>query len=201
MPVSAKAPRNKSELRSEAAFRLKIGVANSADWCLGADTLGLLFKLASSPDTVMDGMKLLHELQTHQVELEMQQQELERSAQLYEKQAGELRTYFEHAPFGYLIVQPDGVISKCNSGAARLLGLKPKMCNGQRFENFFTVLSAYGLQDLLTHASVEGPPVMCVLELRPGKGRPRRVQLLINKSPDSNQFLLGLSSYDQLLKV
>lgn len=42
---------------------------------------------------------------------------------------------------------------------------------------------------------------MCVLELKPAKGRPKRVQLLISKSPESDQFLFGLSSYDQLLKV
>ncbi|MCR2746579.1 PAS domain-containing protein [Limnobacter parvus] len=201
MSAIVKATRNKSELRSEAAFRLKIGVANSADWCLGADTLGLLFKLASSPETVMDGLKLLHELQTHQVELEMQQQELEHSAQQHTKQMDKLKSYFEHAPFGYLIVNRDGEIIHCNSAAVMLLGSKNKSCVGQRFDSFCTVLSAYGLQDLLMHAVVEGPPVMCVLELKPGRGRPRRMQVLINKSPEEGQFLFGLSSYDQLLKV
>lgn len=201
MSVTAKSSRNKSELRSEAAFRLKIGVATCGDWYLGADTLGLLFKLASSQDTVVDGLKLLHELQTHQVELEMQQQELERSAQLHENQLGELKTYFEHAPFGYLIIQMDGTIVKCNAAAARLLGAKPHSCHGQRFDRFCSVLSAYGLNDLLIHAKSEGPPLMCVLELKPAKGRPKRVQLLISKSPESDQFLFGLSSYDQLLKV
>lgn len=201
MSVIVKASRNKSELRSEAAFRLKIGVASSADWCLGADTLGLLFKLASSSDTVMDGLKLLHELQTHQVELEMQHQELEQSALLHEKQTGKLKSYFEHAPFGYLVVNRDGEIVQSNSAAAMLLGVKNRSCNGQRFDSYCTVLSAYGLQDLLMHAAVEGPPVMCVLELKPGEGRPKRMQVLINKSPEEGQFLLGLSSYDQLLKI
>lgn len=201
MPITTKAPRNKSEFRSEAAFRLKIGVASSSDWCLSADTLGLLFKLASSPDTVMDGLKLLHELQTHQVELEMQQQELERSAQQHDKQQSVLRSYFEHAPFGYLVVQEEGEIVQCNPAAAQLLGMTQKLCTGQRFESFCTVLNAHGLQDLLAHAVVDGPPVMCVLALKPGKGRPKRIQVLITKSPESGQFLFGLSSYDQLLKV
>ena len=115
MPVSsAKVPRNKSQLRAEAAFRLKIGTASASDWTLSSDTLGLLFKLASSPHTVMDGLKLLHELQTHQVELEMQHQELERSAQIHEKQQSLYACLFENAPFGHLLLQADGMILRSN---------------------------------------------------------------------------------------
>jgi PAS domain S-box-containing protein len=201
MPVSSKTTRNRSQLRAEAAFRLKIGIASGTEWSLGADTLALLFRLASSPDTVMDGLKLLHELQTHQVELEMQHQELERGVQLYNKQLGHFKTLFDHAPFGYLVVQADGVITDSNQAAARLLGLTRKACNGQIFESFCTSLSAYGLQDLLKHLSLHGPPQVCVLELKPAEGRPKRIQLLITRSPDTGAFFFGLSSYDELLKI
>lgn len=201
MSVSAKATRNKSQLRAEAAFRLKIGTAAASDWTLSSDTLALLFKLASSPDTVMDGLKLLHELQTHQVELEMQHQELERSAQLQEKQQSQYACLFENAPFGYLVVQPDGIILRSNQEAAYLLGLKSKACNGKKFESYCTALSAYSLQDLLKYCVDGAPPMMCVLELKPAAGRPKRIQLLINRTPEGEQFHFGLSSYDQLLKV
>lgn len=201
MSVSAKATRNKSQLRAEAAFRLKIGIAAASDWTLSSDTLALLFKLASSPDTVMDGLKLLHELQTHQVELEMQHQELERSAQLQEKQQSQQAQLFDNAPFGYLVVQADGLILRSNQEAAYLLVLKSKGCNGKKFESYCTPLSAFGLKDLLKYCVEGAPPMMCVLELKPAPGRPKRVQVLINRAPDSDHYLFGLSSYDQLLKV
>jgi PAS domain-containing protein len=201
MPVSSKTARNRSQLRAEAAFRLKIGIASGAQWSLGSDTLALLFRLASSPDTVMDGLKLLHELQMHQVELEMQHQELERSAQLHNQQLGQFESLFEHAPFGYLVVQSNGVVLNGNREAAALLGLKPNSCNGQVFESYCTPLSAYALQDLLKSMGINAPALVCVLELKPAEGRPKRIQLLINRLPGTGNFLFGLSSYDQLLKL
>lgn len=201
MPVSSKTTRNRSHLRAEAAFRLKIGIASGTEWSLSAETLALLFRLASSPDTVMDGLKLLHELQTHQVELEMQHQELERGALLYNKQLGHFKALFDHAPFSYLVVRVDGIITDSNQAAAKLLGLKYKACNGQIFESFCTPLSAYALQDLLKQPPPDGSPRVCVLELKPAEGRPKRIQLLITRSPDNGDLLFGMSSYDQLLKL
>ena len=201
MPVATKVLRTRTQLRAEAAFRLKIGVAAGGDWALGADTLGLLFRLARSPDTVMDGLKLLHELQTHQVELEMQHQELERSVQLYDKEQSTYKSLFKDAPFGYLVVQADGVVVQSNSAASSLLGLKLNGCDGRRFDSFCTTLSAYTLEDLMKHVVSKGPPVMCVVELKPARHRPKRLQVLLSKNPDSEHYLLGLANYDQLLKV
>lgn len=201
MPVASKVRRNWSQLRSEAAFRLKIGVLPSKEWNMGVDTLGLLFKLASSPETVMEGLKLLHELQTLQIELEMQHQELERNFHQHDKQFGIYKALFDQAPFGYLVVQVDGVIIKANEAALNLMGLPESSCLGKPFESFFTLLSAYGFQDLLKQTDGDLSSTMCVLELKPAKGRPKRLQLLISCSPDRDHFLLGLSSYDQLLKT
>lgn len=201
MSVSANRLSNKSQLRAEASFRLKIGVATGTNWALGTDTLGLLFKLASSPDTVMDGLKLLHELQTHQVELEMQHQELERCVQQHQKQQSASKLLFKAAPFGYLVVQVDGVIIQSNAEANRLLGFKSNSCIGQKFESFCTVLGAYGLQDLLKNAVIEGPPVVAMLELKAKPSRTKRIQLLVNRAPVGEHFLFGISSYDQLLKA
>jgi hypothetical protein len=201
MSLSAKAHRNKSQLRAEASFRLKIGTAAASDWSLGTDALGLLFKLASSPDTAMDGMKLLHELQIHQVELEMQHQELERNSKLHRQQKIQYQSLFYHAPYGSCLVQADGLIIQSNHEISRLLGLKPKACDGQQFESYCTTLSAYSLRDLLAGCVEGAPPTTCVLELKPAPGRPKRALLLIRRAPDSDHFLFGMSSYDQLLKV
>ena len=61
-------PEQSNQLRIDAETRLSSGKAPLANgWTLNPDTLALLYRLASNPDTASDGLKLLHELQTHQV--------------------------------------------------------------------------------------------------------------------------------------
>jgi PAS domain S-box-containing protein len=68
-------------------------------------------------------LRILHELRTHQIELEMQNDELRRSRA--EVDAG-LRRYtdlYDLAPVGYCTVSRDGVIQEANLTAAALLGV------------------------------------------------------------------------------
>ncbi|TVP54169.1 MAG: PAS domain S-box protein, partial [Halomonadaceae bacterium] len=44
---------------------------------LGAEALELLYRRASNPNFAADGLKLLHELQTHQVELDLLHEQLQ----------------------------------------------------------------------------------------------------------------------------
>jgi two-component system CheB/CheR fusion protein len=69
------------------------------------------------------GERLLHALQSHQVDLEAKVAELERAKE--ELQAG-LRRYSElcdFAPIGFLSLSPEGIILKTNLTAVRLLGV------------------------------------------------------------------------------
>lgn len=69
-----------------------------------------------------DAMKLLHELQVHQIELEMQNEELMRA---YEKAEKALRKYtmlFDLSPMGYFTLEEDGTINDLNFAGARMLG-------------------------------------------------------------------------------
>ena len=67
-------------LRVEAEERIRTRNAPpSKAWPLGVETLQLLYRLASDPDSAADALKLLHELQVHQVELDLVHQEIEAS--------------------------------------------------------------------------------------------------------------------------
>ena len=85
-----------------------------------------------------DSLKLIHELQVHQIELEMQNEELviaKERAELAEEKYTEL---YDFAPSGYLSLTRDGRISELNFTAARMLGADRSHLIKKRFDTFIT---------------------------------------------------------------
>ncbi|PKP48650.1 MAG: hybrid sensor histidine kinase/response regulator [Bacteroidetes bacterium HGW-Bacteroidetes-11] len=76
----------------------------------------------SLPSSEGDLLKLLHEFEVHQIELEMQNDELriaQQNANVAEEKYTEL---YDFAPSGYLSLSKDGKITELNFAAARILG-------------------------------------------------------------------------------
>ncbi|HXE39661.1 MAG TPA: ATP-binding protein [Azonexus sp.] len=87
-----------------------------------------------------DAPRLLHELQVHQIELEMQNEvlrqtlhELEESRNLYAKRYADL---YEFAAVGYVTFNQSGLIAECNLTAATLLGVDRQKLLRRRFDDF-----------------------------------------------------------------
>jgi len=68
--------------------------------------------------------ELLNELRAHQIELEMQNEELQRIRAALETAHNRYLDLYEFAPVGYLTLAPDGRIAELNLTAARLFGLE-----------------------------------------------------------------------------
>jgi len=80
-------------------------------------------KLAKAPQT--DGRaatELLHDLQVHQIELEMQNEELRRTQQALQESRDRYVDLYEFAPVGYLSLSEDGLIARINLSGIQLLG-------------------------------------------------------------------------------
>lgn len=67
---------------------------------------------------------LVHELEVHQVELEMQNEELLRTQAAAERVSQRYSDLFDFAPIGYYLVSPEGEILEINLAGAWLLGLQ-----------------------------------------------------------------------------
>jgi len=71
-----------------------------------------------------DTKKLLHELQVHQIELEMQNEELRQANEIAEEALRKYTLLYDFAPMGYFTLDSDGSICELNFTGAEMLGDK-----------------------------------------------------------------------------
>ncbi len=74
--------------------------------------------------TEADTQRLVHELQVHQIELELQNAELQRARQEIEAGLEKYSDLYDFAPVGYVTLDREGAIQEANLAAASLLGLE-----------------------------------------------------------------------------
>jgi CRP-like cAMP-binding protein len=86
-----------------------------------------------------DTAKLVHELQIHQIELELQNEEIEEAYQESNTQRQRLQDLYGFAPVAYLSVSRFGVITQMNLAAAILLGVTLSECTRYRFASFVDI--------------------------------------------------------------
>jgi PAS domain S-box-containing protein len=96
---------------------------------------------AENPDNGLshidtEQIRLLHELQVHQIELEMQNEELRRAQCEAEESWTKYADLYDFAPIGYLTLDEKGLISQLNLTAARLLGMEREFLVNKPFSFF-----------------------------------------------------------------
>lgn len=83
-----------------------------------------------------EAQRVLHELQVHQIELEMQNEELQRSRGEVEAALSGYTELYDFAPVGYFTLDRLGCIIQANVAGARLLGSTCVDLVGQRLATF-----------------------------------------------------------------
>jgi PAS domain S-box-containing protein len=79
-------------------------------------------KTAAIPQTKADTQRLVHELEVHQIELEMQNQELAQSRTEVESLLRQYTDLYDFAPVGHCTLARDSAIHKINLAGAQMLG-------------------------------------------------------------------------------
>ena len=93
-----------------------------------------------------DARALVHELQVHQIELEMQNEELQRARGAAEEASEKYGDLFDFAPIGYFLWDAEGRILEINLAGAALLGLDRNAMIQKQFGQF---------------VAMEQPPSVC----------------------------------------
>lgn len=83
-----------------------------------------------------DAQKTLHELQVHEIELQMQNDELRRTQLELEETTERYAHLYDFAPCGYLSLTASGEIKEANLTAATMLGMERKRLVKQKFTHF-----------------------------------------------------------------
>lgn len=141
---------------------------------LSVDALQLLYEHASKPESAADALKLLHELQTYQVELDLLYEQLQANELEINEELAHYRSLYEQAPAAYLIVANDGKIIEGNQAAGVLFGDHPTDLAGMALSALLapgqegivtTLLRKCGGQDPASSA-----PATTSVELPDGRG-------------------------------
>ena len=118
---------------------------------------------------------VLHELQVHQVELEMENEELRRTQAALEASRNHYLELYDLAPVGYLTLSGDGRIEDGNLAAAGLLGVDRTKLPGRPFAAFVVREDADRWQ--LAFKSRDPDVQSCDLQLRRNDGSPFHAHL------------------------
>jgi PAS domain S-box-containing protein len=152
--------------------------------------LAVLYKLACSPSSAPDALALLHELQVHQVEVDLQEEELRRTRAELEAALFRQVQLYDSAPAGCSTIDQRTVLREVNLTAAGMLGAERDQLLGRRLDSFLAPESARALKAMLTRLCDGTPMTVGALQLVTGPGALRSLHTCANRDPDGRHFFV-----------
>ena len=130
--------------------------------------------------------ELVHELRVHQIELEMQNEELKSAQEELETSRTRYYDIYNLAPVGYVTISARGLIEETNLTLAKLLGLTRQALARRPFSQLILPADqdVYYLQH--RRLSSAGAAQACSLRLKKGDGTHLWAQLEMMEAKDSN---------------
>jgi PAS domain S-box-containing protein len=142
-------PSRASDLRREAEQRLGAGSATPVEGMAEVDVRAML-----------------HELQVHQIELEMQNEELQRAEAAAHEASERYYDLFDFAPVAYFVWDHEGRIREVNLAGAALLGLDRSAASQKRFGQFVAAEFRDTFADFLARVWATDAKQTCEVKLQ-----------------------------------
>jgi PAS domain S-box-containing protein len=120
---------------------------------------------------------VLHELQVHQIEVEMQNEELRRTQIELAAARDRYVHLYDYAPVGYLTLNRDGLVIEANQTGARLLGEKRSALIRRRLARFVAPEDGDRWHRYLLRALQQDGPQPVELTLQPRGAPPFQAQI------------------------
>jgi len=130
--------------------------------------------------------ELLHELQVHQIELQMQNDELRRTQLALEESRDRYLDLYEFAPVGYFTLTGEGIITEANLTSATLLGVDRNTLIDHPFSAFISPEDS-DRWHLYLHSVLLDDAQRCNLSLKRGDESVLHVRLDCKKSIMCNE--------------
>ena len=122
---------------------------------------------SAQPRNDADTQRLLHELEVHQIELEIQNTELAHARCETEAALERITDLFDFAPLGYLTLDRAGTILESNLAAAALLGLARSALAKRRFARFVATADRASFAAFLDRVFLTKARERCELTVTP----------------------------------
>ena len=136
-----------------------------------------------------DNRRLVQELQVHQVELELQNEELLQARQGLEASRERYADLYDFAPVGYFTVDQRWIIREANHAGAALLGFNRAKLVGRNLGGLLARESRQAFNDFLVRIGEKKAKQVCEAQLEGNGETPRFVHLegVAVEEPDQGQ--------------
>jgi PAS domain S-box-containing protein len=155
------------------------------------ETLKKKLSKRNAKTSEFDTQKLFHELEVHQIELEMQNEELMLARTAAEEAAEKYTEIFDFSPLGYFVLDREGVIIELNLSGAEMLGKSRSKLKNSNLNLFVSSDTKSIFSDFLTGSFKSKDRKSCEIMITPEKYLPRNIHLLGTILEDGSHCLVN----------
>jgi nitrogen fixation negative regulator NifL len=137
--------------------------------------------------TAVETARLVHELQVHQIELEMQNEELRQAHAQVETLLAQYTDLYDFAPTGYMTLDREGTIQLVNVTGARLFGVERSRLVNRRFGLLVAEGDRRAFSDFLQKVFASQVKECCEVTLPQEGSQPLVVEIEGTRSADGQE--------------
>ena len=156
-----------------------------AESLIADGTAGAPAPVSAAPLSLAATQRLLHDVQVHHVELELQNEELRSAQRALEAAHAEAFELYELAPVGYCTLRERGLIARANQTAATLFGVPREALVNQPLSLFIHHQDQQDCYLLLKRLVETREPQTAELRILPSHGLEAWVRLAANVGKDA----------------